>query len=38
MRRQHELDRIAGGSAWGMLRPHREELETIIRMFFARAV
>jgi CRP-like cAMP-binding protein len=38
MRRQHELDRIAGGSAWGMLRPHREGLETIIRMFFARAV
>ena len=38
MRRQRELDRIAGGSAWGMMRPHREELETVIRMFFARAV
>jgi CRP-like cAMP-binding protein len=38
LRRQRELDRIAGGSAWGMMRPHREELETVIRMFFARTV
>jgi CRP-like cAMP-binding protein len=36
LRRQRELDRIAGGSAWGMMRPHREELETLIRMFFGR--
>jgi CRP-like cAMP-binding protein len=35
MRRQRELDRIAGGSAWGMMRPRPEELESVIRRFFA---
>lgn len=33
-RRQRELDRIAGGNMWGMLRPGRGELASMIRSFF----
>ena len=34
VRRQRVLHRIAGGSAWGMMRPHREEIEAAIRQFY----
>lgn len=36
-KRQRELDRIAGGGAWGMLRLGRGELATMIRSFFGSA-
>jgi len=35
-RRQGELDRLAGGHAWGMLRLGRGELTSLIRSFFGR--
>jgi CRP-like cAMP-binding protein len=35
MRRQRALDRIAGGSAWGILRPSRDDLKAAITRFFA---
>jgi CRP-like cAMP-binding protein len=34
VRRQRALDRIAGGSAWGIVRPSRSELEAMIRKFY----
>src|SRR4051812_11859161 len=34
MRRQRVLDRMAGGSAWGIVRPTRAELEGLIRRFY----
>lgn len=36
-KRQGELDRLAGGHAWGMLRLGRGELTSMIRTFFGRA-
>ena len=33
-RRQRELDRLAGGHAWGMLRPGKAELAGMIGAFF----
>jgi CRP/FNR family cyclic AMP-dependent transcriptional regulator len=35
IRRQRMLDRIAGGGAWGMVRPSRDELAALIARFFA---
>lgn len=35
IRRQRMLDRIAGGSAWGLVRPSRDELAALIAKFFA---
>lgn len=34
VRRRRALDRIAGGSAWGIVRPSRSELEAMIRQFY----
>ena len=34
LRRRRMLDRIAGGSAWGLLRPTRAALAAAIRKFF----
>jgi CRP-like cAMP-binding protein len=34
LRRQRELDRLAGGHAWGMLRPGKAELAGMIGAFF----
>lgn len=36
-RRQRQLDHLAGGNAWGMLRPGRAELAAMIRSFFGAA-
>lgn len=36
-RRQRELDRIAGGNAWGMLRLGKAEIAGMIRTFFGAA-
>jgi CRP-like cAMP-binding protein len=36
-RRQRELDKLAGGNAWGMLRPGKAELAGMIRSFFGAA-
>lgn len=36
-RRQRELDRIAGGSAWGMLRLGKAEMASTIRAFFGKS-
>lgn len=36
-RRQKELDRIAGGAAWGMLRFGKAEMASMIRSFFSRS-
>ncbi|MCR4281614.1 MAG: cyclic nucleotide-binding domain-containing protein [Bauldia sp.] len=36
-RRQRQLDHLAGGNAWGMLRPGRGELAAMIRSFFGAA-
>lgn len=36
LRRQRALDRIAGGSAWGMVRPGKDELTGMITGFFRR--
>ncbi len=36
LRRQRDLDRIAGGSAWGMVRPGKDELTGMITGFFRR--
>ena len=33
-RRQRELDKLAGGNAWGMLRPGKAELAGMIGSFF----
>jgi len=33
-RRQRELDKLAGGHAWGMLRPGKAELASMIGAFF----
>jgi CRP-like cAMP-binding protein len=33
-RRQRQLDRIAGGNAWGMLHPGKAEMASTIRAFF----
>jgi CRP-like cAMP-binding protein len=38
VRRQHELDRLAGGSAWGMMRLGKAEMATTIRSFFANTI
>jgi CRP-like cAMP-binding protein len=35
-RRQRELDRLAGGAAWGMLRPGKAELANMISSFFGK--
>jgi hypothetical protein len=34
VRRQRVLDRIAGGSPWGVMRPHRDEIAAAIRRFY----
>jgi CRP-like cAMP-binding protein len=34
IRRQRALDKIAGGAAWGMMRPTRDELQRLISVFF----
>jgi CRP-like cAMP-binding protein len=34
VRRQRALDRAAGGSAWGVMRPHRDDIEAAIRRFY----
>jgi CRP-like cAMP-binding protein len=36
LRRQRELDRLAGGVAWGMLRPGKTELAHMISSFFGK--
>jgi CRP-like cAMP-binding protein len=36
IRRQRALDKIAGGSAWGMVRPGKDELTGMITGFFGR--
>ena len=33
MKRQRELDKMYGGVAWGMLRPGKAELTSMIRDF-----
>jgi CRP-like cAMP-binding protein len=38
VRRQRELDRLAGGSAWGMMRLGKAEMATTIRSFFANTI
>jgi len=38
MRRQRELDKRAGGAAWGMLRPGKAELANMIGAFFGKAI
>jgi CRP-like cAMP-binding protein len=38
VRRQRELDRIAGGPAWGVMRPSKGELAGLISAFFGRMV
>jgi len=35
-RRQRELDRLAGGSAWGTLRPGKAELTEMIATFYGK--
>jgi hypothetical protein len=35
-RRQRQLDRIAGGNAWGMLHPGKAEMASMIRVFFGK--
>lgn len=37
-RRQRELDRLAGGSAWGMLRMGKAEIASTIRTFFGKTI
>lgn len=37
-KRQHALDRLAGGSAWGMMRLGKAEMAATIRSFFANTV
>jgi len=37
-RRQRELDRLAGGSAWGMLRMGKAEMAATIRTFFGKTI
>jgi len=37
-RRQRELDRLAGGSAWGMLRMGKAEMAATIRSFFGKTI
>jgi CRP-like cAMP-binding protein len=37
-RRQHELDRLAGGSAWGMMRLGKNEMASTIRSFFGSTI
>lgn len=37
-RRQHELDRLAGGSAWGMMRMGKAEMASTIRAFFGKTI
>ena len=37
-KRQKELDRIAGGSAWGMLRLGKAETAAMIRSFFGKTI
>jgi CRP-like cAMP-binding protein len=37
-RRQRELDRLAGGSAWGMMRMGKVEMAATIRSFFANTI
>jgi CRP/FNR family cyclic AMP-dependent transcriptional regulator len=36
-RRQRELDKLAGGNAWGMLRPGKAELASMIGTFFGQS-
>ncbi len=37
-KRQHALDRLAGGSAWGMMRVGKAEMAATIRSFFANTI
>ena len=37
-RRQKELDKLAGGSAWGMLRLGKAEMAAAIRSFFGKTI
>jgi CRP-like cAMP-binding protein len=37
-RRQRELDRLAGGSAWGMMRMGKAEMASTIRSFFGKTI
>lgn len=37
-KRQHALDKLAGGSAWGMMRLGKAEMAATIRSFFANTI
>jgi CRP-like cAMP-binding protein len=37
-KRQHALDKLAGGSAWGMMRLGKAEIAATIRSFFANTI